>query len=292
MSLPPRIVLVVHPLRVSTNVADVVPELRIVRGWHDRCLVRFGTVVITAPAIESGAQPDGRVKRDLASSTPCSLSVRRICSSCASGVRTRFQPTRSTRHATASIPRTTGSSGGTAGAAGVGVVAAGLSVGGACFENTVRKGVRAVMGDSGQSCNAPTCMLVPGARMDDAMAIAWEAAERLTVGDPTRMDTDLGPIAYDRQYGKVVELIRKRVDEGASLVTGGPERPHWRRQRLLRCPDGVRQRHGITIAREEIFGPVLSIMAYRDREDAIAIANDTPYAFPTTCRVISTRPGR
>ena len=146
------------------------------------------------------------------------------------------------------------------------------------FEKAVRKGVRAVMGNSGQSCNAPTRMLVPGARMDDAMAIAREVAEGLTVGDPASKDTDLGPIAYDRQYRKVVGLIRKGVDEGATLVTGGPDRPRGIESGYFVTPTVFGNvTSDMTIAREEIFGPVLSIMAYRDREDAIAIANDTPY---------------
>ena len=147
------------------------------------------------------------------------------------------------------------------------------------FENAVRSGVDAVMGNSGQSCNAPTRMLVPVARMDDALAIAKEVAEGLAVGDPTREDTDLGPIAYDRQYRKVVDLIRRGIDEGATLVTGGPDKPRGLNSGYFVTPtvfDNVT--NDMTIAREEIFGPVLSIMAYRDEEDAVAIANDTPYS--------------
>ena len=143
------------------------------------------------------------------------------------------------------------------------------------FEEAVRKGVRAVTGNSGQSCNAPTRMLVPDARMDDAMAIAREVAEGLTVGDPASKHTDLGPIAYDRQYRKVVDLIRKGIHEGATLVTGGPDKPHGMESGYFVTPTVFGNvTSDMTIAREEIFGPVLSIMAYGNREDAIA--NDTP----------------
>lgn len=146
------------------------------------------------------------------------------------------------------------------------------------FEKSVRRGVRAVMSNSGQSCNAPTRMLVPGARMDDAIAIARQVAEALTVGDPAGKDTDLGPIAYDRQYRKIVDLIRKGIDEGATLVTGGPDKPHGIESGYFVTPTVFGNvTNDMTIAREEIFGPVLSIMGYEDREDAIAIANDTPY---------------
>ena len=146
------------------------------------------------------------------------------------------------------------------------------------FEKAVRKGIRAVMGNSGQSCNAPTRLLVPGGRMDEAMAIARDVAEGLTVGDPASDGTDLGPIAYDRQYRKVVDLIRKGIDEGATLVTGGPDRPHGVESGYFVTPTVFGNvTNDMTIAREEIFGPVVSIMAYTDRDDAVAIANDTPY---------------
>ena len=128
------------------------------------------------------------------------------------------------------------------------------------FEKAVRKGVRAVMGNSGQSCNAPTRMLVPGARMDDAMAIAREVAEKVTVGDPASSDTELGPIAYDRQYRKVVDLIRKGVDEGATLVTGGPDRPR-----------GIESGYFVT---PTVFGNVTSDML----EGVVKLGNLSPTA--------------
>ena len=146
------------------------------------------------------------------------------------------------------------------------------------FEAAVKRGVQAVMNNSGQSCNAPTRMLVPQARMKDAMAIAKTAAEGLKVGDPTAEDTNLGPIAYERQYEKVVELIKKGIEEGATLVTGGPDKPKGLNSGFFVQPTVFGNvTNDMTIAREEIFGPVLSILAYKDEEDAICIANDTPY---------------
>ena len=146
------------------------------------------------------------------------------------------------------------------------------------LEKAVRRGVQACMNNSGQSCNAPTRMLVPQGLMADAMAIAKTAAEGLKVGDPTSEETNLGPIAYDRQYRKVIDLIQKGIEEGATLVTGGPERPHGLNSGYFVQPTVFGNvTADMTIAREEIFGPVLSILAYRDEEDAIRIANDTPY---------------
>jgi aldehyde dehydrogenase (NAD+) len=146
------------------------------------------------------------------------------------------------------------------------------------FEKAVRRGVLAVMNNSGQSCNAPTRMLVPQDLMADAMAIAKQAAEGLKVGDPTAEDTNLGPIAYERQYEKVVDLIRKGVEEGATLVAGGPDKPHGLNSGYFVQPTVFGNvTNDMTIAREEIFGPVLSILGYKDEDDAVAIANDTPY---------------
>jgi len=114
--------------------------------------------------------------------------------------------------------------------------------------------------------------------MNDAMAIARTTAEQLTVGDPTHEGTDLGPIAYDRQYHKVVDLIRKGMEEGATLVTGGPERPGGMNSGYFVKPTVFGNvTNEMTIAREEIFGPVLAILGYQSEEEAVRIANDTPY---------------
>ena len=146
------------------------------------------------------------------------------------------------------------------------------------FEAAVRDGALACFYNSGQSCNAPTRMLVPAPRMQDAIKIAGDAAATQSVGDPTKDDTDLGPIAYDVQYNKVVKLIQQGIDEGATLVAGGPDRPAGLNRGYFVAPTVFGDvTDTMTIAREEIFGPVLSIMAYKDEEDAIRIANDTPY---------------
>lgn len=146
------------------------------------------------------------------------------------------------------------------------------------FDAAVKRGVQACMNNTGQSCNAPTRMLVQKDRMNDAMEIAGTVAKALTVGDPTSEATTIGPIAFDSQYSKVVDLIRTGVEEGATLVTGGPDRPEGVNAGYYVKPtvfgDVTRD---MTIAREEIFGPVLSIMAYTNEDDAIEIANDTVY---------------
>ncbi len=132
--------------------------------------------------------------------------------------------------------------------------------------------------NSGQSCNAPTRLLVPAARHDEAVAIAKATAESLVVGDPFGEDTRLGPVVSEAQWSKIQGLIQKGIDEGATLVTGGPGRPEGLERGFYVRPTvfaGVR--NDMTIAREEIFGPVLSILPYADEEEAIAIANDTPY---------------
>ncbi|MDA1072853.1 MAG: aldehyde dehydrogenase family protein [Proteobacteria bacterium] len=146
------------------------------------------------------------------------------------------------------------------------------------FEKAVRRGVQACMNNTGQSCNAPTRMLVPGARMNAAMEIARATAEGIKVGDPSSEETVLGPIAYGRQYEKVREMIARGIEEGATLVTGGTDRPHGLNAGFFVAPTVFGNvTNDMTIAREEIFGPVLAILAYKDEDDAVAIANDTPY---------------
>ena len=132
--------------------------------------------------------------------------------------------------------------------------------------------------NSGQSCNAPTRMLVPMARMAEAAAIAKSVADKTNVGDPRGADTNLGPVVNRVQWDKIQGLIKKGIDEGAKLSAGG-----------LGLPDGLNKgfyvrptvfadvSNDMTIAREEIFGPVLSIIGYKDEDDAVRMANDTPY---------------
>jgi aldehyde dehydrogenase (NAD+) len=142
----------------------------------------------------------------------------------------------------------------------------------------VRKGVEGCFGNSGQSCDAPTRMLVPAARHDEALAIAKKSAESHSVGDPRSEDTRLGPVVSQMQYDKIQRLIEAGIAEGAKLVAGGTGRPEGlNRGYYIRPTVFGHVTPDMTIAREEIFGPVLSIIAYGDTEEAIAIANDTPY---------------
>lgn len=146
------------------------------------------------------------------------------------------------------------------------------------FETAVAKGVEACMANAGQSCDAPTRMLVPAERHDEALAIARKAAECLVVGDPRSETTQLGPLVSEQQFDKVQTLIEIGIQEGATLVTGGPGRPeHLNRGYFARPTVFGHVKPGMTIEREEIFGPVLSIISYEDDNDAVRIANDTVY---------------
>jgi len=146
------------------------------------------------------------------------------------------------------------------------------------FEKAVTDGVTTCFGNSGQSCDAPTRMLVPAARHDEALGIAKAAAEKLTTGDPRTEGTDLGPVVSQIQFDKIQRLIEAGIAEGATLVTGGPGRPeNLNRGYYIRPTVFGNVTNDMTIAREEIFGPVLSILPYESEEQAIEIANDTPY---------------
>jgi aldehyde dehydrogenase (NAD+) len=146
------------------------------------------------------------------------------------------------------------------------------------FETAVTKGVRGCFGNTGQSCDAPTRMLVPRDRHDEALSIAKVAAEEFRTGDPNSADTNLGPVVSDVQFGKIQGLIEKGIEEGATLVTGGLGRPDGlNRGYYVRPTVFGNVTPDMTIAREEIFGPVLSIISYDNEEDAIRIANDTVY---------------
>ncbi|MBI3768703.1 MAG: aldehyde dehydrogenase family protein [Deltaproteobacteria bacterium] len=143
---------------------------------------------------------------------------------------------------------------------------------------TVKGGVRSCFTNSGQSCNAPTRMLVPRSRQAEAVAIAKAAAETVTVGDPRTEGTTIGPVVSRAQFDKIQRLIEAGIKEGAELVTGGPGRPDGlARGYYVRPTVFANVRNDMTIAREEIFGPVLAILPYDDEEEAIRIANDTPY---------------
>jgi aldehyde dehydrogenase (NAD+) len=146
------------------------------------------------------------------------------------------------------------------------------------FGRMVKHGVRACFNNSGQSCNAPTRMLVPRTRLAEAVTIASETADATVVGDPKGDKTNLGPVAGKAQFEKVQKLIEKGISEGADLVAGGPGRPQGLdRGYYVRPTVFGNVRNDMTIAREEIFGPVLCIIPYDTEDDAVRIANDTPY---------------
>jgi aldehyde dehydrogenase (NAD+) len=142
----------------------------------------------------------------------------------------------------------------------------------------VAAGMQGCVMNTGQSCNAPTRMLVPRAKMAEAAAIAKAAAEAVKVGDPSADGVTVGPLASEAQFEKVQRLIKKGMEEGAELVTGGPGRPEGlAKGYFVRPTVFANVRNDMTIAREEIFGPVLSIIPYDNDDDAVRIANDTPY---------------
>ena len=146
------------------------------------------------------------------------------------------------------------------------------------FTSAVKEGVQACFRNTGQSCNAPTRMLVPRSRIADVSAIAKQTAEDTQVGDPFTKGTNIGPLASKAQFDKVELLINKGIEEGAKLIAGGPGRPEGITKGYFAKPTVfIEVRNNMTIAREEIFGPVLAIIPYEDDDDAVRIANDTPY---------------
>ena len=147
------------------------------------------------------------------------------------------------------------------------------------IEKAVASGVAQVMMNTGQSCNAPTRMFVPKDRQDEAIAVAKAAAEAVVVADPAGAgDATIGPLANKRQFEKVQAMIEIGVKEGATLVTGGVGRPDgFNRGYFVRPTVFANATNEMTIAREEIFGPVLTIIPYETEADAIRMANDTVY---------------
>jgi aldehyde dehydrogenase (NAD+) len=146
------------------------------------------------------------------------------------------------------------------------------------FPTAVAQGMGGCTLNSGQSCNAPTRMLVPNKRMDEAAEIAKAAALAVKVGDPSKPDTNIGPVVSKVQWDKIQGLIKKGIAEGAKLECGGEGLPEGLNNGYYVKPTVFSHvTNDMTIAREEIFGPVLSIIGYEDDADAIRIANDTPY---------------
>jgi aldehyde dehydrogenase (NAD+) len=146
------------------------------------------------------------------------------------------------------------------------------------FERAVTKSVLHVFQNSGQSCNAPTRMLVPAAKLAEVEAIAKRVAESVVTGDPSSEKTNLGPLVSKVQFERVTGYIAKGIAEGAKVVIGGSGRPDGLSKGYFVKPTIFSNvRNDMTIAREEIFGPVLCILPYDNEEQAIQIANDTPY---------------
>ncbi len=146
------------------------------------------------------------------------------------------------------------------------------------LKTAVSTGVISCMMNSGQTCIAPTRMLVPHPQYEQATAIAAATANALTVGDPQEPTSKLGPISNRAQYERVQQMIQAGIAEGARLIAGGPGRPEGLTRGFYARPTIFADvRNDMNIAREEIFGPVLVMIPYDSEEEAIAIANDTPY---------------
>lgn len=146
------------------------------------------------------------------------------------------------------------------------------------FDTAVRKGVAGCFNNSGQSCGAPTRMLVPAARQEEVISIAAEAAVSQRVGPPRTASTVLGPVANRAQFDKTQRMIAEGLEAGATLVAGGLGRPDGLTSGFYVRPTiFANVSSEMTIAREEIFGPVLSIIPYLDVDDAVRIANDSSY---------------
>ena len=146
------------------------------------------------------------------------------------------------------------------------------------LERAVRYGVKNMMSNTGQSCNAPSRMLVHSSVYDQAVNIAVQTAEAIKVDDPVKEGNHIGPLSSAIQFEKVQSLIQQGIDEGAELVTGGVGRPEGLDAGYFCKPTifaGVNNQ--MTIAREEIFGPVLTMIPFDTEEEAIEIANDTDY---------------
>jgi aldehyde dehydrogenase (NAD+) len=145
------------------------------------------------------------------------------------------------------------------------------------FARSVTAGTRSVMVNSGQSCNAPTRMLVPRARMEEAAKVAAAAANATVVGDPTGK-AHMGPVASRAQWDKIQTLIETGLAEGATLAAGGPGRPDGLDRGCYVRPTVFGDvTPPMVIAREEIFGPVLSVLAYDDLDHAVSLANASDY---------------
>lgn len=146
------------------------------------------------------------------------------------------------------------------------------------LETAVTGGLMSMYMNTGQSCNAPSRMLVPAAKLAEAEAIAAKVTESVVVGDPAAEGTTMGPVVSEVQYNKIQGLIQAGIDEGAKVVTGGTGRPDGIDKGYFIKPTVFSDvNNQMTVAAEEIFGPVLVMIPYETEEEAIQIANDTPY---------------
>ncbi|MBN3754649.1 aldehyde dehydrogenase family protein [Paraburkholderia sp. Tr-20389] len=146
------------------------------------------------------------------------------------------------------------------------------------LRDAVTRGARACFDNSGQSCDAPTRMFVPRARMDEALGYAKEVAAALVVGPAAAPSSDLGPVISQQQFDKIQSMIEAGVREGAVLAAGGPGRPEGLGEGYYVRPTVFGHvTRDMTVAREEIFGPVLSILGYDTEDEAVAMANDSIY---------------
>jgi aldehyde dehydrogenase (NAD+) len=145
------------------------------------------------------------------------------------------------------------------------------------LRKAITENIYRLMLNSGQSCHAPTRLLVPAGQLEAAKAIAVQVTKSLAVGDPTT-DVYLGPVSSARQWDRIQSLIRKGIEEGATVLVGGEGRPEGLKVGYYVKPTIFADvTNTMTIAREEIFGPVLCILSYRNEDEAVAIANDTRY---------------
>jgi len=146
------------------------------------------------------------------------------------------------------------------------------------LETAVADGTKGMFDNTGQSCDAPSRMLVPRDKMNEAAAIAAKVAAGTVVGNPREKGTRVGPVVSELQWNKIQDLIQKGIDEGATLAAGGTGRPDGLERGYYVKPTVFADvNNDMTIAREEIFGPVLSIIPYDSEDEAVQIANDTPY---------------
>ena len=146
------------------------------------------------------------------------------------------------------------------------------------FEAAVTRDVLVMMSNTGQSCNAPSRMLVPANRLDDVREIAIRAAQSIVVGDPQDSNTTMGPLVSELQWNKVQGLINRGIEEGCQVIIGGPGKPEGLETGYYARPTIFADvSNDKSIAVEEIFGPVFAILTYDDLDQAIEIANDTDY---------------